>query len=174
VTAAGLHFLPPELAKWDGAAAEALALSFFVDERPLRGAAGLCDWRLGGRLSRLLKSGRLVGGREETTLIPPAGHRLAFPRVFLFGLGESAGFDEARYRAEVRRIRAVLARAGLKSYGVQPPGRATGLIAARRALELWLDEAARDGHAAEVTIIESAGGQKEMAETLRARAKAGG
>src|SRR5262249_39120247 len=69
----------------------------------------------------------------------------------------------------VRRLREVAERAGVRRYAVQPPGRATGLIAPRRALELWLEGAAPDGDEAEVTVIESAGGQKEMAEALRAR-----
>ena len=169
MSAAAVHFLPTELARWDGAAADALALAFFADERPLRGAAGLVDWRLCGRLSRLLKTGKLAGQSGETTILPPSRSRLPFPRIVLFGLGESAGFDEVRYREAVRRIRTVLAKAGVKRYAVQPPGRATGVIAARRALELWLDEAQRDGHDAEVTVIESQSGQKEMAEALRAK-----
>jgi hypothetical protein len=166
---APLHFLAGELAKWDGAGADAIALAFFSDERPLRGAAGLVDWRLCGRLSRLLKAGKLSGRRGETLMLPPAGRRLTFPRVFLFGLGDSDGWSDDRYRQEVRRIRDVLHRAGIVRYAVQPPGRATGLVAPRRALELWLDEAHKDGHPAEVTLIESPSGQKEMAEALRSK-----
>lgn len=171
MTTGAVHFLPTELAKWDGAAtrSDALALAFFTDERPLRGAAGLCDWRLSGRISRLLKKGKLQGRHGETTLLSMCGPKLAFPRVMLFGLGDSSLFDEIHYRREVRHIREVLARAGLGRYAIQPPGRATGLIAPRRALELWLDESARDGWPAEVSIIESASGQKEMAEALRMR-----
>lgn len=144
-------------------------LSVFRDERPLRGAAGLADWRLGGRLSRLLKRGKLAGGRGEATIVPPAGKRLPFARLVLFGLGDSRGFDETRYREEVRRLRLVLHKAGFRRYAVQPPGRSSGLIAPRRALELWLEEAQRDGYGAEVTIVESTSGQKEMAEALRGR-----
>lgn len=164
-----VHFLSIELGKWDAAGSDALAIGFFTDERPLRGAAGLADWRLCGRLSRLLKAGRLSGVRGEATIVPPAGARLAFPRLLLFGLGDTSGFGEPRYREEVRRMRGVLHKAGIKKYAVQPPGRSSGLIAPRRALELWLDEAARDGFGAEVTIVESASGQKEMAEALRAK-----
>lgn len=166
---AGVHFLATELARWDGASADALVLSFFSDERPLRGAAGLCDWRLSGRLSRLIKAGRVSGRRGEILIVPPAGGRLPFPRLVVFGLGDSARFDESHYREEVRRIRMVLDRARIRRYALQPPGRATGLIAPRRALELWLDEAGRDGVDADVTIIESPSGQKEMAEALRVR-----
>lgn len=171
---ATVHFLGNELSRWDAGGADALVLSFFADERPLRGAAGLADWRLCGRISRLLRGGKLTGRRGETTMLPPAGRRLTFPRLVLFGLGDSERFDEERYRQEVRRIRMVLARAGIKRYALQPPGRASGLIAARRALEIWLEEAQRDGNEAEVTIIETPGGQKEMAEALRGGRHKGG
>jgi hypothetical protein len=170
VTSSATHFVVTDLAKWDGLAdVQALALSFFADERPLRGAAGLTDWRLCGRISRLLKAQKISGAAGESTMLPPAGQRLVFERIFLFGLGTSEPFDEARYRKTVRRIRDVLERAGIRHYAVQPPGRATGLIAPRRALEIWLDEAQADSYDAEVTIIESPSGQKEMAEALRAR-----
>jgi hypothetical protein len=172
-----VHFAASELQRLDALGDhDALVLSFFGDERPLRGVAGLCDWRLCGRLSRLLRAGRLSGLRGEVTLMPPPGGRLPFGRLFFFGLGESdypAPFGEAEYRAAVRMIREVVARAGIKRYAVQPPGRATGLIAPRRALELWLDVAALDGFDGEVTIVESASGQKEMAEALRAGSRAG-
>ena len=166
-----IHFAAAELARLDALVdVEALVLSFFGDERPLRGVAGQCDWRLCGRISRLLKAGRLTGTRGEVTLFPPSAQRLPFPRLLLFGLGESdapAPFAEADYRAAVRAMRDVVARAGVTRYAVQPPGRATGLIAPRRALELWLEVAASDGREAEVTIVESPSGQKEMAEALR-------
>ena len=155
-----VHFAANELARLDTLGdLDALVISFFGDERPLRGVAGLCDWRLCGRLSRLLRAGRMSGLRGEVTLMPPPGGRLPFGRLLLFGLGESdypAPFGEAEYRAAVRGIRDVVQRAGIRKYAVQPPGRATGLIAPRRALELWLEVAAADGHDAEVTIVESA------------------
>jgi hypothetical protein len=170
-----IHFANAELGRLDAMPpSQALVLSFFTDERPLRGVAGLCDWRLSGRISRLLKAGKICGGRGEVTLVPPAGKRLPFERLLLFGLGESdypRPFGEAEYRAAVQHIRAVTHRAGIRRYAIQPPGRATGLIAARRALELWLTVAAPDDldEEGEVTFVESASGQKEMAEALRGK-----
>src|SRR5687768_18415019 len=121
--AASLHFLPFELPRWDALAAPgravdapplpvALALGVFTDERPLRGAAGLCDWRLCGRLSRLLKKNKASGAKGETVLMPP-GKRLRFGRILLFGLGRSNDYDEARYRADIRWIRKVAADAAM-------------------------------------------------------------
>ena len=161
-----VHFLASALSKWDAAEADALVLTLFADERPLRGASGLADWRLCGRLSRLIKQGRLTGRRGETMMLPP-GRRLPFPRILVFGLGSTDKFSETVYEQHVRWIRDVVGRAGCKSYALQPPGRAAGLIAARRALELWLKEETKDGKEMDVAIIDAPGAQKEMAEVLR-------
>lgn len=162
-----LSILAADLGKWDEADRDTLMLPFFEDERPLRGAAGLCDWRLCGRLSRLIKARRALGAKGETLMMPP-GRRLRFTRLVLFGLGPSKDYDEARFRSDVRWVRKVAADASITDYAVEPPGRASGLIGARRALELWLDEAAKDGlEPASVTLVDSVSGHKDMADLLR-------
>jgi hypothetical protein len=113
-----------------------------------------------------LRGRKASGERGETILLPP-GRRLRFARVMLFGLGESKGYGEERYRADIRRIREVAQQAGIEQYAIQAPGRATGLIGARRALELWIDEADRDDRTADVTLIDDPAGSKDMAELLR-------
>ena len=60
----------------------------------------------------------------------------------------------------------VLARAGSKRYAIQPPGRAMGLVAARKALQIWTEVAITDGARTEVSIIDTPHAQKEMAEIL--------
>jgi hypothetical protein len=165
-----VHLLGAELSRWDEVEGGSLLLTLFSDERPLRGAAGLADWRLCGRLSRLIKRGRLEGKRGETLMMPP-GRRLPFGSVILFGLGSTRDFNEDRFREHVSWIRDVAARARITRYAVQPPGRATGLIGARRALELWLEEADKDAHDTDVAIIDNQGGQKDMAEILRYQRK---
>ena len=167
----GIAFLAPELAKWDAlgeaeAPPELLVLPFFSDERPLRGAAGLADWRLCGRLSRLLLARRVSGERGETTLLP--ARRLAFPRVVLFGLGAAAAFDEPRFRDAARGIDRVARDLAVARFALSLPGRATGKLVARRALELWLEESTSDG---DVWIIEPPSAQKEAADLLARRAR---
>lgn len=171
-----LQLLAAELARWDemqGSDAGALLITFFADERPLRGAAGLADWRLCGRLSALIRRGKLSGTRGETLLLPP-GRRLKFSRLLLFGLGTSQRFNEDTYRDQIRWIRDVAARAKLERYALQPPGRATGLIGARRALELWLEQSEKDCYKAEVLMIDNHSGQKDMGELLRYHRKKSG
>ncbi|HTE52898.1 MAG TPA: M17 family peptidase N-terminal domain-containing protein [Kofleriaceae bacterium] len=163
-----VQFLSCELPRWEDAGGDALILTFFRDERPLRGATGLADWRLCGRLSRLIKLGRMRGDRGETLLMPP-GRRLPFRRIILFGLGSTASFNDGVYRGHVRRIRQVTRQAGIRDFALQPPGRATGLVAARRALEMWIEEGGPTGDEDRVSIIDTAGAQKEMADILHAR-----
>jgi hypothetical protein len=89
--------------------------------------------------------------------------------MLLFGLGEAQGFSEESFRRHVTSIRRVLDRAGIRDYAVQPPGRATGLIAARRALEIWLEVSSQLPESnADVHIVDTSGAQKEMADILHA------
>src|SRR5207245_10834356 len=56
-----LTFFPLTLDAIDQAAAESLCLFVASDERPLTGLAGLVDWRLTARLSRLVRGRQLTG-----------------------------------------------------------------------------------------------------------------
>jgi hypothetical protein len=159
-----LSVLPLDLARWDEAARDCLVLPVFKDDRPLRGAAGLADWRLCGRLSRLVKASRATGEAGETMLMPP-GRRLRFSRVMWFGLGDAKGYTDDRFKVDLSRIRRVVADAGVKEWALQPPGRASGLIGARRAVELILEDSELATQA--ITLIEDPAGQKDIAELLR-------
>jgi hypothetical protein len=158
--------LPLDLARWDETERDCLALPVFKDDRPLRGAAGLADWRLCGRLSRLITSNRASGGTGEALLLPP-GRRLRFQRVMWFGLGESKGYSEDRFKKDLAWIIDVVTRAGVADWALQLPGRASGLIGARRAVELMLDDdRLRDQP---VALLEDPAGQKDIAELLRSQ-----
>jgi hypothetical protein len=56
---------------------------------------------------------------------------------------------------------------GHARYALVPPGRSTGRLSARRALEIYLAEAQQTQAAADVVVIESVAGQKEAAELAR-------
>jgi hypothetical protein len=178
-------FLSAELGRWDqllreeGSRPRVFGLPFFEDERPLRGAAGLCDWRLGGRLSRLLGAGspsaRLRGAYGDRLLMP-TGPRLPWERLVLFGLGPQADFDEGRASAAGRELLGTLRAAAPVgtvddpvTLAIVPPGRSTGALSARRALELLLPAAAAmlDSDAHRLAVVESLAGQKESAELAR-------
>jgi hypothetical protein len=161
-----LSVLPLDLARWDEVARDCLVLPVFKDDRPLRGAAGLADWRLCGRLSRLLKDHRASADAGESMLLPP-GRRLKFSRLLWFGLGESKGYSDERFKKDLAWILEVVAKAGVTSWALQAPGRASGLIGARRAVELMLENTELNEQP--VVLLEDPAGQKDIAELLRSQ-----
>src|SRR5436853_7583299 len=88
-----LSFYPLTLEALDQARAESLCLFVGEDDRPLRGLAGLVDWRLAGGLSRFLRSGFVTGKTGEALLTLP-GPRLGFQKLFIFGTGPAAQGQE--------------------------------------------------------------------------------
>lgn len=159
-----LSVLALDLARWDETARDCLVLPVFKDDRPLRGAAGLADWRMCGRLSRLLKSNRATADQGETMLLPP-GRRLRFGKVLWFGLGDAKGYTDERFRKDLAWILGVVKRAKITELTMQAPGRASGLIGARRAIEIMLEEPELADQT--VTLLEDPAGQKDIAELLR-------
>jgi hypothetical protein len=80
--------------------AEVAVAGFFRDQRPLRGGAGLADWRLCGWLSRLLLASRATGEFGEAVLATTHG-RLRAPRLLMIGLGARARFGGDVHRSAV-------------------------------------------------------------------------
>jgi hypothetical protein len=66
--------------------ADALLVPIPRNERPLRGAAGLADWRLCGLLSRALLAGQVTGATQELVLVPGRPPLLG-PHIVLVGVG---------------------------------------------------------------------------------------
>jgi len=161
-----LSVLPLDLARWDETARDTLVLPVFKDDRPLRGAAGLADWRMCGRLSRLIKSNRASADAGEAMLLPP-GRRLRFSKLLWFGLGDAKGYSDDRFRKDLAWILGVVRRAGITEWTMQAPGRASGLIGARRAIEILLEEPLLADQT--VTLLEDPAGQKDIAELLRSQ-----
>lgn len=161
-----LSVLPVDLARWDESARDCLVLPVFRDDRPLRGAAGLADWRMCGRLSRLLKTEKATANAGETMLLPP-GRRLRFKRVMWFGLGDAKGYTDDRFRKDLAWILGVVTAAGVADWAIQAPGRASGLIGARRAVEIILEDQKLADQP--LTLLEDPAGQKDIAELLRSQ-----
>lgn len=161
-----LSVLPLDLARWDETKRDCLVLPVFKDDRPLRGAAGLADWRMCGKLSRIVKANKASADAGETLMLPP-GRRLKFSRILWFGLGDSKGYSDDRFRKDVRWILDVVGKAGVTDWALQMPGRASGLIGARRAIEIVIDDDILVDQP--VTILEDPAGQKDIAELLRSQ-----
>ena len=170
-----VRFITPSLRCFDDLKSEAMSVPFFSDERPPRGALGMVDWRLGGRVSSLLGAGRICGNRGETVLIP-ARPRLTFEKLFLFGMGERAAFSLDAFDELVDRMFDTLTRARVRASTCVLPGRTGGQLDAAIAMERFLEVARRHPEHDEITLVEPADAQKTMMPLVerdrrRARAK---
>jgi hypothetical protein len=137
-----LHFVSPRLSELDGLESEVLACSVFEDVRPCEGVAGLCDWRLGGRIANLMRSGFVSGARGELMLLP-GRPRMSFEKILLFGAGPHATFDEECFREVMLHMLRAVEGLGARVAVVQLPGRQNDLITAERAADMLLEAAAQ-------------------------------
>lgn len=153
-----LRFVAPDLRRLDEVEAEVVACGVFRDVRPLTGLAGLIDWRLAGRLSRLARKGFLSGETGEV-LVLPARPRLRSEKLLVFGLGPRASFDGGRYRSVLERVLDSLAGLQVKSVVLELPGRGAGAVTAEHAAEVLLGLADADRRDA-LTLVEDIEGQR--------------
>ena len=151
-----------DLAGLDSLSVDSVALHLFAEKKQPRAVAGYIDWRLCGRLARLLLAERFRGEIDETLLMPTRG-RIGAERLFLIGLGDPAkgrfGIDE-----RVEQAVGVLADAG---------ARKVALGGASYVLESWIQRASPDRFD-EVILLDADGALDGAEEALEAAAKKAG
>jgi len=113
--------LAASLAALDGLHSETLVGFVFSDLRPLRGALGFLDWRLGGAISAAIVDGMISGDRGEVTLMPTRG-RLGQRRLFVVGLGSVSACNEEVLRSACKEAEAMATRAGARTLTFLAPG----------------------------------------------------
>lgn len=160
-----LALVPLELPRLDALRYEVVLLPVCEDERPLEGAAGLCDWRAMGGLSRMLKSGRASGGMEERVLAP-APARLPFERVVLCGLGLRATVDAERCARALEAMVRIAQGLRLRSCALALPGRSVGALEPARAAKM-LVAAVEDTELDEVAVLDDAAALTLMAPVIQ-------
>jgi hypothetical protein len=132
------RFVTPNLRSLDTTGAELMACAIWQDERPMRGVAGLLDWRLVGALSQLGQRGLLRGELGEVVFVP-GRPRVAFEKLLVFGLGPKSGFGEDIFRRVVSHMLRALEGLRVRRAVVELPGRSDGILEAQRACELVLE-----------------------------------
>ena len=166
-------FVRPDLRHLDGVTDEAVVLPIFADERPLRGIAGLVDWRLNGALSRWIAAGRFQAEEGDALLYPDRG-RLSFERVILFGLGTTSAFGDAAYRDIALRMLRALRDLGLRRFASPLPGRRALGTNPRQLVDAWLSTVQTVFRAEpdipvepEVLVLEDTETQRSTADTVQ-------
>ncbi|HTA92003.1 MAG TPA: M17 family peptidase N-terminal domain-containing protein [Polyangiaceae bacterium] len=140
-----LRFTTPELRKLDLLGTEVIVSTLASDERPPHGVTGLLDFRLAGRISRLIQSGFATGRVGEVVLVP-GKPKLPFDKLLLFGIGKQTEFNDPVFRAVLDKMLRTLEGLRARTAVVELPGRHFDAISPERAADI---------------LLESAGGQKE-------------
>ena len=169
-----ITFLPVDLYRWDNSpAGDALVVPVWVDIRPLRGASGLLDWRLCGRISQMIRDGRVLGTLDEKLLLVTS--RIPWRKVLAVGVGESRAFCEAAFRDSISCFLNALHGLGAGSIAIALPGRDIDLIRPERALRDFADVLEQNQEQAgpwlsHLTIIDTPAAAKAIAEASRSLA----
>jgi len=90
---------------------EVVVALFFEDDRPLRGAAALLDWRLNGRLTGLLLEQKTAGALGDTVICSNNG-KLESAWALLVGGGSRQRLSRAIWERLVKRQFEICAQAG--------------------------------------------------------------
>ena len=130
--------------------ADVVALTFFEDERPLRGVAGLADWRMNGALSRLILNETLSGKEGESLLMSTDGLILS-PRLLLFGLGESKSFDGKRFQGLLSTFVGSIAKLKFRRFAITIPG--SSLFSTEKAVDSVKKEIEKAGMPDDTEVI---------------------
>lgn len=168
-----IKFLKTELHQIDHVSADTVALALFEEDRPPRGLAGLVDWRLCGRLSRLLASGQVTGRFRESVLLPSYG-RLPCNRIFLLGLGKRVDFSPARARETSWAMAEALRKMRADSFVTSLPGSPMTTLPARARMDVFLEELVRvfgpeeGGSGIQVFLVEPLESHRELGDVLAA------
>jgi hypothetical protein len=135
-----LRFTPPNLRKLDLLSSEVIVVTTALDDRPPHGVCGLLDWRLAGRISRLMERGFVAGALGEVVLLP-GKPKLSYDKILLFGVGARADFSEPVYRAVVEHMLKTLEGLRARTAVVELPGRYFDAIRPERAADILLESA---------------------------------
>jgi hypothetical protein len=160
-----LRFVTPTLANLDDLDVEVLCCTIWSDARPSHGVAGLCDFRLAGRISELERRGHAKGTLGERVLIP-GRPRLTFDKVIVFGAGDRGQFDDDVFRRVVIGMLDVMEGLSSRAAVVELPGRSDGLISAERAADILLACAGGKPEHDVWTLVEDADGRQRVTQHM--------
>jgi len=99
---------------------DAIVLPLFQEKMQPQGAAGYFDWRLCGRLGRLIQSAEFAGATDEVMLLSYAA-RVGPRQLFLYGLGKPKLRPAPRCFAELEHILEILNQSKAKSVALAVP-----------------------------------------------------
>jgi hypothetical protein len=110
-----------DLAGLDALSVDSIALPLFNHVRQPLGVAGFVDWRLCGRIGRMVLKRKFKGELGETMLMSTLSRVGEVQRIFLFGLGSPREMNESEAASQAQKLVTVLTDAGCKQLGIAGP-----------------------------------------------------
>jgi hypothetical protein len=160
-----LRFTPPNLRRLELSATEVLVATLVQRERPPHGVAGLVDWRLSGRLSRLIVDG-FASGAEGEILLVPGKPTLPFDKIVLFGVGPAETFGESTFGRVIENMLETLEGLRARTAVVELPGRHFDAIPPECAADILLERAGGRREHDVWTLVESGDAQRSISQHL--------
>ncbi len=172
-----ITYLSVDLGRWDRSpGGDVLVVPLWTDVRPLRGVAGLLDWRLNGRLSQMLREEKLRGELGEKMLF--LNDRVPWKHILAVGLGATDEFNEHAFKTGLRSAFDSFRGLGIKSVALALPGRDMERITPERAMRMLValmgspEEQNPMASIEALTIIDVPAAIKAMTETVKSLEKA--
>ena len=115
-----------------------LILPIFSDEKPLKGITAAIDWRLCGKISKLLISEQINGDFNEKTIFSPKG-KLKIKNLFLVGLGDKKSFDETKFVSILEGLFQTINNIKTQNFSIPISKFATSNISFEKSISIFFD-----------------------------------
>ncbi|MCE9625602.1 MAG: hypothetical protein K8R69_09165 [Deltaproteobacteria bacterium] len=125
----------------------------YEDVRPLKGQAGMVDWRLNGSLSNLILKDRFNGKRGEALLMPLHG-RLPAKELLVMGMGNHQDIQDQELPRFVSMILDKLLLKKDTSFCLSLSDLAKGMFEWRNAVRLFMSMLSGRGEDFHISLIE--------------------
>ncbi|HKX12978.1 MAG TPA: M17 family peptidase N-terminal domain-containing protein [bacterium] len=125
----------------------------YEDVRPLRGQAGMVDWRLNGRLSELILKERFNGQHGEALLMPLQG-RLPAKELMVLGMGAHSQLQDQDTPRYVSMILDKLLLKNNRSFSLSFSDLVHGMFEWRNAVRLFMSMLSGREEDYQISIVE--------------------
>jgi hypothetical protein len=128
-------------------------ITAFEDVRPLKGRAGLADWRFNGKLSQFILTSKFKGTRGEALLMPTQG-RLDSQELLLLGMGAKQAVTEHEVPHLLNLMVEKILLKKSRSFCLSLSDLVPGMFEWRNTVRLFVSMISGRGEEMSVTLIE--------------------
>src|SRR3990167_2010584 len=137
----------------DQVESELALVTTFADIRPLKGNAGFIDWRLNGKLSRLILNSKFSGLEGEALLMPAQG-RIDSKEILILGAGNRQSMNEQEISPFLHFLAEKIFLKKTKSFSLSLSDLIPGMFEWRNSVRLFVSMISEYPEDLAVTLVE--------------------